>query len=116
MPLVLTKSASLACANHGMVTLVATQSKLTIAGAQALVEGDLSGAPVSGCTTVPDPNTSTVQCLSIATAEGGVSSKLKVAGKGVLLETIQGKTTGTVAGVIQTWSVQSAGQSKLKVP
>jgi hypothetical protein len=117
MSLVLTEKSSLACANQGTVQLTATQSKLTVAGAKVLVTGDLSGAPISGCTTptVSGPPPS-APCLTITSAVGGVSAKLKVAGKGVLLETVKGQTSGTVAGVFQTWSVQSAGQSKLKAP
>jgi hypothetical protein len=58
----------------------------------------------------------TKQCMMIVSTVGGVSTKLKVASKGVLLETITGTTDGIVppAPGIQTWSVQSAGQSKLK--
>jgi hypothetical protein len=115
MSRVLTDKSSLVCANQGSVQLTATQSKLRVAGAQVLVTGDLSGAPISGCTTVTDTNTSSVQCLKIASVVGGVSTKLKVSGKGVLLESVKGQTAGTVGGLVQTWSVQSAGQSKLTV-
>src|SRR5260370_39662599 len=114
MPLVITEQSSLACAHQGTVKPAASQVKLKVAGAAVLVTGDLMGKPISLCTTVPDPNTATVKCLAIASEEGGVASKLKVAGKAVLLETIKGKTNGTVSGTPQTWSVQSAGQSKLK--
>jgi hypothetical protein len=116
MTLVLTENSSLACAHLGAVTLTATTSKLTVAGARVLVDGDLSGALINGCSTVPVSNPPTLKCLSIVTVEGGVSSKLKVAGKGVLLETVKGKTNGTISGVVQTWSVQTVGQSKLKAP
>jgi hypothetical protein len=121
MSLVLTEQSSLECANFGTVKLVATQSKLTVAGAKVLVTGDLSGAPITGCQILPEPppmGSTSVKCLTIVSAEGGVSAKLKVAGKGVLLETIQGKTSGFLhtATAVQTWSVKDAGQSKLKAP
>ncbi|HUC72322.1 MAG TPA: hypothetical protein VMS01_14130 [Stellaceae bacterium] len=119
MSLVLTEKSSLVCANHGAVQLTATQSKLTVAGAKVLVTGDLASAPISGCLIVPvppPPGPVSAKCLMIASAAGGVSAKLKVAGKGVLLETVQGTTSGLLANVVQTWSVQSAGQSKLKAP
>lgn len=111
MSLVLTENSSLACAHSGTVTLTATQSKLTIAGAKALVDGDLSGALISNCPIAPPPPTN-VKCTAIASAAGGVSTKLKISGKGVLLETVRGNTNGTVTPT--TWSVQNAGQSKLK--
>jgi len=120
MPLVLTEKSSLVCANQGAVQLTATQSKLTVAGAKVLVTGDLANAPISRCTTVTNTITGAKQCMMIVSAQGGVSTKLKVAGKGVLLDTISGTTDGVVVPPpppgIQTWSVQSAGQSKLKAP
>jgi hypothetical protein len=116
MPFVLTENSTLTCAHKGTVQLVATQSKLTVKGSKVLIDGDLTSAMISGCATVPDPNTSTVQCLSITSAEGGVAGKLKVNGKGVLLEEVRGKTSGTVGGPTNfgTWSVQTAGETKLK--
>jgi hypothetical protein len=119
MPLVLTEKSSLVCANQGAVQPTPTQSKLTVAGAKVLVAGDLASAPISGCIIVPappPPGPASAKCLMIASAVGGVSAKLKVAGKGVLLETVQGTTSGLLANVVQTWSVQNAGQSKLKAP
>lgn len=114
MSLVITDQSTLVCTHQGTVSPVASQTKLKVAGATVLVAGDLTGKPISLCTTVPDPNTTTINCLTIVSAEGGVAEKLKVAGKGVLLESISGKTSGTVSGTQQTWSVKSAGQSKLK--
>lgn len=114
MSFVLTEASTLICAHAGTVKLTATQSKLTVSGSKVLVHSDLIGAVISGCLTVPDPNTSTVKCLSITSAEGGVAGKLKVNGKGVLLEQVNGKTTGTVGGQVQTWKVQTAGETKLK--
>jgi hypothetical protein len=116
MSLVLTENSTLTCAHAGRVKLVATQSKLTVNGSKVLVDGDLSGRTISRCLTVPDPNTSTVKCFSITSAEGGIAEKLKVNGKGVLLEKVKGKTSGTVGGPtnFQTWSVQTAGETKLK--
>ena len=118
MSLVLTEKSSLVCANQGAVQLTPTQSKLTVAGAKVLVSGDLANAPISLCQTINDLTHGIKQCAMIASAVGGVSAKLKVAGKGVLLDTISGTTDGTVPtqGGIQRWSVQSAGQSKLKAP
>jgi hypothetical protein len=114
MALVLTEQSTLDCAHAGKVKPTATQQKLKVAGAKVLVTGDLSGAPISACATPPDPNTSTLKCLTVLTATGGVATKLKVAGKGVLLQSVNGQTNGTVGGTPQTWSVIDAGQTKLK--
>jgi hypothetical protein len=112
MSAVLTESSTLTCAHIGAVQLIAGQSKLTVNGSKVLVDGDLSSKLISGCVTVP--TTSTVKCLSVASAIGGVATRLKVEGKGALLESIGGQTNGTVGGAPQTWSVQSAGQTKLE--
>lgn len=114
MPKVLTETAQIACAHMGKVQAVAGQVKLKVQGSRALVSGDLAGKPVAGCATPPNPNTSTVPCLSTTSAGAqGVSTKLKVNGRGVLLESISGQTSGTVGGTPQTWSVVSANQLKL---
>lgn len=113
MPFVLTESSTLACGHKGAVTLVAGQSRLTIGGAKALVDGDLAAASIAGCITVPDPVTTTAPCLLVSVATGGVAAKLTVQGKGVLLDTISGQTSGKVGGTPQPWSVQSAGQTAL---
>jgi hypothetical protein len=82
------------------------------------VDGDLAQAPVSLCQTVPappPPGPVSSKCLTVVSASGGVAAKLKVQGKGVLLDNIQGVTEGVVANVKQQpWSVQSAGETKLK--
>src|SRR5215469_16126886 len=102
MPLVLTEKSSLVCANQGAVQLSATQSKLTVAGAKVLVTGDLASAPISHCMIVPTgpPPPVSTKCLAIASVVGGVSAKLKVSGKGVLLVTVQGTTSGLLANVV----------------
>jgi hypothetical protein len=114
MSYVLIENSTVTCSHDGKTKLIAGQSKLTVQGNKVLVEGDLDGAMISGCKTVPDPNTSTLQCLSVSSALGGVAGKLKVSNKGVLLEDIQGQTSGTVSTIIQAWSVQHAGHTKLK--
>jgi len=118
MPLVLTESSKLVCAHQGSVKLIAGQSKLKVKGAKVLVDGDLTGAAISLCKTVPvppSPGPTSAPCLQVSSAIGGVALKLKVQGKGVLLDTIRGFTNGTVANVInQPWSVQDAVQTKLK--
>jgi hypothetical protein len=114
MPFALTENSELVCENQGRVKLAASQFKLTVSGAKVLVDGDLTSAPVSGCQTVTDSNTGAVKCLMIASAVGGVASKLTVQGKGVLLDDIQGQTNGTVGGIPQKWSVQATKESKLQ--
>jgi hypothetical protein len=114
MSFVVTEGSQVQCTHVGSVQLRAGQSKLVVAGSGALVDGDLAGAMISGCITVPDPNTTTTKCLTVSSVENGVATKLTVGGKGVVLDSIQGNTSGTVGGVTQRWSVLSAAQTKLK--
>ncbi|MDR3470656.1 MAG: hypothetical protein P4M09_03040 [Devosia sp.] len=113
MPAVITEQSTVVCPHTGQAQLSASQSKLKVAGAAVLVDGDMAGKSISACTTQPDPNTKTVKCLHTAPQTAGVATKLIVGGKGVLLETAKGRTDGKVLDVFQNWSVQSAGQSKL---
>jgi hypothetical protein len=74
-----------------------------------LVEGDLDGASISGCTT---PISQTSQpCNTVTQVIGGTAKNLKADNKAVLLDTVQGMTDGVPPG---TWSVQSAGQTMLE--
>ncbi len=113
MPAVITEQSALACAHAGQVQLSSSQGQLKVAGAAVLVDGDMAGKSIAACVTVPDPNTATVKCLHTQPQLAGVAAKLTVGGKGVLLEAANGLTDGTVGGTPQTWSVTSAGQSKL---
>lgn len=114
MSSVLTESSIVKCAHQGSVQLVAGQSKLTVNGSKVLVDGDLNGKTISGCVTPTNPDAGNKTCLIVSTTIDGVASKLKVNGKGVLLENINGQTDGTVGGTLQNWSVQNSGQTKLK--
>ncbi|MDT5293175.1 MAG: hypothetical protein QOJ76_55 [Acidobacteriota bacterium] len=111
---VLTETSQIVCAHAGKVQATAGQSKLRIAGSRVLVLGDVVGAPVAGCVTPPDPNTATTPCIAVASAgPQGVAAKLRVGGRGVLLDALRGQTSGTVSGMPQTWSVVAANQTKL---
>jgi hypothetical protein len=108
MPKVLTKGSSLTCAHQGTIKLTPSQTKLKVDGQAVLVDGDLVGATVSGCTT-PTSQTSK-PCSSVVSMMAGAALHLKVGGKGVLLDTAAGLTDGLPTN---SWSVQSAGQTKL---
>jgi hypothetical protein len=111
MPKVITQGSSLTCAHQGKIQLAPSQTKLKVDGQAVLVEGDLIGAAIVGCTVVE--STSSKRCTSVVSMAAGASLKLKVDGKAVLLETAAGLTDGLPAGA-NLWSVQSAGQTKLE--
>jgi hypothetical protein len=110
MPKVITQGSSITCAHQGKVQVTPSQNKLKVDGQAVLVEGDLIGAPIVGCTVVE--STSTKRCTSVVSMVVGASLKFKVDGKAVLLETAAGLTDGVPPGA-NLWSVQSAGQTKL---
>jgi hypothetical protein len=108
MPKVLFQGSRLTCAHQGTIQLNPGQTKLKVEGQAVLVDGDLLGASISGCTT---PSTSSSKpCTTVVSMLSGAALKLKVDGKGVLLETAAGLTDGLPTN---TWSVQSAVQTKL---
>lgn len=111
MPKVLTQSSILVCAHQGQISLTASQQLLSIAGDAVLVEGDLAGATIAGCTTPSNPTTGTKPCLTVVAMAAGASTNLTVGGKAVLLDTATGTTDGVTAVPSNTWSVQSAGQT-----
>jgi hypothetical protein len=114
MPAVLTENSTITCAHQGSVQRRAGQGNLTVNGQKVLVLGDLVGAAISGCANPVAPPSGNKTCTATTAAIGGVSTKLRVGGKLVLLETINGLTDGTLGGAPQPWSVKSAGQTKLK--
>jgi hypothetical protein len=110
MPKVITQGSLLNCAHQGKIQVTPTQTKLKVDGQAVLVEGDLIGAPIVGCTVVE--STGTKRCTSVVSMTLGASQKLKVDGKAVLLETATGFTDGLPTPA-NLWSVQSAKQTKL---
>lgn len=93
---IITSAAKIMCAHGGQVTLIPKQVKVLAGGQPVLCVGDLVGSPIVGCA---QPTTSvTVQCLAVASEIPipmvGMSPKVMVNGKPVLLAGINGVTTG----------------------
>jgi hypothetical protein len=93
---ILTTAAKILCAHGGQVTLIPKQMKVLAGGAPVVCLGDLVGAPIVGCA---QPTTSvTVMCTVVASEVpipgAGVSAKVLVGGKPVLLGGINGVTNG----------------------
>ncbi len=109
MPNVLTVGSTVKCVHQGTVQLVASQSLLKVDGDAILVEGDLNGALISGCTPASQ---SSKPCTMVTGMTLGLALKLKVGGKAALLETAMGTTDGMPTAPV-LWNVQTAGQTKL---
>ena len=115
MPKILTETSQINCPHGGRVQASAGQSKLRVGGSRVLVAGDIVGKQVAACLTSPVPQAGTLKCLAVATVmPQGISTRLRVGGKGVLLDTANGLTNGTVTGAPQSWSIANANQLKVE--
>ena len=93
---VITSGATIMCAHGGKVQLIPKQMKVLAGGQPVMCVGDIVGSPITGCA---QPTTAvTVQCLAVASEIPipmvGMSPKVLVGGKPVLLAGINGITTG----------------------
>jgi hypothetical protein len=113
MAQILTTGSKLTCPHGGSVQLSAGRTKLTVDGKPVLAKADVMGKPVSGCSTVTNPQSGTKQCLTVTSVLAGEAQLLSVGGMPVLTTSAQGLTDGLVGGPVQ-WSVQSAGHSLLE--
>lgn len=116
MPAVLTVASMVTCQHGGKVQLTPSQTVLTVNGNPVLVQGDLDGKPISGCTVVPSVAPAPVMkpCLLTTGMTSGAATKLRAGGKPALLETAAGMTDGvTTPGPTNFFKVQTAGQIKL---
>jgi hypothetical protein len=111
MPSVITEGSALTCAHQGRIQLRASQRLLTVDGQAVLLQGDLEGAPISGCTTPATPTSK--PCLTVVSTLTGPARTLSVGGKPALLENASGLTDGVTPAPTNQWLVQSAGQTKL---
>jgi len=93
---VLTTSARIMCAHGGQVQLIPKQMKVLAGGAPVMCLGDLMGSPIVGCAQPPTPVT--VPCTAVVSEIPipmvGMSPKVLVGGKPVLLAGINGITSG----------------------
>lgn len=110
---VVVKAGSLACSHQGSATVSSVSARLTVGGAGVLLSGNEAGLDFALCTnqtttTTPSP----APCVSdIATA--GVATKLTVGGTAVLLNAGGPTHPKAIPAAVGTWSVRSAGQTKL---
>ncbi|MEU0740851.1 hypothetical protein [Streptomyces sp. NPDC006134] len=123
MALVLVEGAVLACSHGGRRRLTGGDPRMTVRGSGVLTAGAEAGIafgsaaqPVPGMITPctgTNPSGGPAPCLTTATLPPGLSAKLTVGGKPVLLSTARGVTVppGAPPG---TWSVADPGQDVLE--
>jgi len=107
------KAGSLACSHQGSVTVSSVSARLTVGGKGVLLSGQESGLDFAGCTNMTTSSpASPAPCISDA-ATAGVATKLTVGGTAVLLKAGGPTHPKAIPAAVGTWSVQSAGQSRL---
>jgi hypothetical protein len=72
---VLTTSSTVSC-KHGGVVSAAGDAKLKVGASSVLTRADVVGKGISGCLTVDNAQTSTLQCRWVSSVSSGTSSKL----------------------------------------
>ena len=138
MPNVLTTVSTVTCGHlagdpTGKVTTSST-AKLRVNGNPVLLESSIDSQPILGCGIVPknDPSTGNpidMPCTQVSVVPppitklppgnppaitDGRSTKLKVGGKAVMLDTLKGQTNGETGGKSPLSDLSAtAGQSKL---
>lgn len=99
MPNVLTTASKVHCAHPlaGVPSTVQTEgnAKLRVGGQAVLLKTGIVGHKVTGCG-ITGPNSSPCSAVSAITA--GDKGRLRVGGVPVVMDTLDGKTNGTVNG------------------
>lgn len=114
--LVLTEDAVLRCEHKtGRVSLAPShelQGLVTIGGRRVLVATDPEGRPIDGCSNI-NFAIGMKPCKATFKVVIGYSEWVRVQGRAVCLDSTQGLTDGTPAGLVR-YQVQEAGQTFVK--
>jgi hypothetical protein len=109
MARVMTTNGSAGC-GHGGSAQLSSSAKLKVSGAAVLLAGDVTSWTIKpGCSQTNSQGGEKI-CTSITSQTAGKSSKLKVDGQAVVLDSFAGLTDGSPK---QDTASASAGQSKL---
>lgn len=100
-------SADIRCDHVGVVTNIASQRWVRIAGEPVLVDNDPQGRVISRC---PNIGATVKPCTTTLKVATGYSSWIRVGGRAVVLDTLDGLTDGTVPGTVH-YRVRRPGQS-----
>jgi len=105
----LTEDAVLACDHGGTVRLDTTQDFVRIEKRRVLIEPNPEGRPIAGCPN-SNPTIGIRSCLHTLKVKEGYSQFVRIAGKPVCLDSIEGLTDGTPPGVVN-YKVRAPGQT-----
>ncbi len=103
----LTEDGLVTCAHLlGKVDLSAVQSWVTVEGRKLLVETDPEGRSISGC---PNYGVAIKPCTRTLAVAEGYSTFLRIDGRRICLDSVQGLTDGTPPGTV-LYQVRQPGQ------
>jgi len=107
----LTQDAHLACKHVlGKVDIAASQGFVSIQGRKVLVENDPEGKSIKRC---PNVGATIKPCQTTLKVARGYSGFVRIDGKRVCLDTVQGLTDGTPPGVV-LYEVRDPGQQLVR--
>ena len=105
--LFLTEDAVVVCQHErGIVQNVPSQNWLTIANRRVLVEVDPEGRTIKGC---PNYGVGIRPCITTLKVISGYSNLIRIGGRRLCLDTVNGLTDGTPPGLV-LYKVNDAGQ------
>jgi hypothetical protein len=103
----LTEDAELRCKHlTGRVKITTSQDWVTAMGKRLLVEPDVEGRPIGGCS---NAGPTIKPCLCTLKVMRGYSDLLRIDGHRVCLDAIRGLTDGTPPGLVE-YEVDDPGQ------
>jgi hypothetical protein len=106
---ILTSAATLTCPHGGVVQVSAPQSSVVIDGGAVLRTGDIEGARIVGC---PSMSPAIKPCTVVVSVASGVSNRVFLDGRPVLLQSLKALTDGTPPGSAML-RVVSPGQFRI---
>lgn len=107
----LSKKAVIKCGHDGIVSVVASQQLVTVAGEPVLVQPDPQGRGIVAC---PNIGLSVKPCTSTLAVRTGYSGFVTVRGHAVCLDTVTGPTDGVDAQIVM-YTVRRPGQTLVEV-
>lgn len=103
----LTEDALLLCKHVlGKVNIAPSQVWVSIEGRKVLVETDPQGKSIAGC---PNVGMTIFPCKTTLPVQTGYSAFLRVDGRRICLDTVEGLTDGTPPGIVK-YNVKNPGQ------
>ena len=104
---ILVKEAILRCGHDGKVENVPSQEWVRVKGSPVLVDNDPQGRDISMC---PHIGINIKPCNKTLPVTNGYSTFIRIGGKAVCLDTVEGFTDGTPPGAVK-YNVRRPGQT-----